>query len=61
MNARHLMNAPSDHDDSLILWMLSLTPAERLAVLQDNVNAVLKIRALNGLPADSEDTPRESS
>ena len=55
------MNAAPDHDDSLIAWMLSLTPAERLAVLQDNVNAVLKIRALNGLSSDSEDAPPESS
>ncbi len=44
------MDSPSEHDDSLIDWMLSLTPDERLAVLQDHVNAFLKIRALNGIP-----------
>jgi hypothetical protein len=29
---------------TLIRWMLSLTPAERLQVLQDNVNSILKLR-----------------
>jgi hypothetical protein len=31
-------------DLTLIRWMLSLTPAERLRVLQDHVNAVLRLR-----------------
>lgn len=35
-------------DFSLIRWMLSLTPAERLAFLQRHVNAVLTVRRLNG-------------
>jgi hypothetical protein len=35
-------------DLSLIRWMLSLTPAERLQVLQRHVNAILAIRRLNG-------------
>jgi hypothetical protein len=35
-------------DLSLIRWMLSLTPAERLQVLQNHVNRVLAIRELNG-------------
>jgi hypothetical protein len=34
-------------DLTLIRWMLSLTPAERLQVLQNFVNAVLRIRARN--------------
>lgn len=34
-------------DSTLIRWMLSLTPAERLDVLQDHLNAVLAIRELN--------------
>jgi hypothetical protein len=34
-------------DLSLIRWMLSLTPAERLQVLQRHVNAVLKLREMN--------------
>jgi hypothetical protein len=42
---------PTHSDDgvdlTLIRWMLSLTPAERLQVLQDNVNAILKIRNAN--------------
>jgi hypothetical protein len=33
---------------SLIRWTLSLTPAERLAFLQRQINAILKIRRLNG-------------
>jgi hypothetical protein len=34
-------------DLSLIRWMLSLTPAERLQVLQQFVNSVEEIRAEN--------------
>ena len=34
-------------DLTLIRWMLSLTPAERLQVLQRQVNAILAIRRLN--------------
>jgi hypothetical protein len=34
-------------DLTLIRWMFSLTPAERLGVLQSHVNAILRIRALN--------------
>jgi hypothetical protein len=32
-------------DLTLIRWMLSLTPGERLAVLQDQVDSLLKLRA----------------
>ncbi len=34
-------------DLTLIRWMLSLTPAERLAFLQNHVNAIQSIRELN--------------
>jgi hypothetical protein len=34
-------------DLTLIRWMLSLTPAERLEFLQRQVNAILTIRKLN--------------
>jgi hypothetical protein len=34
-------------DLTLIRWMLSLTPAERLDSLQRHVNAILAIRELN--------------
>jgi hypothetical protein len=34
-------------DLSLIRWMLSLTPAERLEVLQRHVKAIVAIRELN--------------
>jgi hypothetical protein len=34
-------------DLSLIRWMLSLTPAERLAFLQRRINDILTIRELN--------------
>ncbi|MCE9596166.1 MAG: hypothetical protein K8S98_18405 [Planctomycetes bacterium] len=37
--------APDGVDLTLIRWMLSLTPSERLQVLQDHVNAVEKSRA----------------
>lgn len=35
-------------DLTLIRWMLSLTPAERLEFLEDHINSVLEIRELNG-------------
>jgi hypothetical protein len=31
-------------DLTLIRWMLSLTPAERLQVLQNNVRSILRLR-----------------
>lgn len=34
-------------DLTLIRWMLSLTPEERLQVLQKQVNRILAIRELN--------------
>jgi hypothetical protein len=57
---------PPEHGDdgvdlTLIRWMLSLTPAERLAVLQDQVDSLLNLRAkfesqVFGT-AESPDTP----
>ena len=35
-------------DLSLIRWMLSLTPAERLAFLEERLNDILAVRELNG-------------
>jgi hypothetical protein len=40
---------PSTHSEdgvdlTLIRWMLSLSPAERLQVLQENVAAILRLR-----------------
>ena len=44
--------APPDYSDgvdlTMIRWMLSLTPAERLRFLEQRVKDVLAIRALNG-------------
>lgn len=37
-------HSPDGVDLTMIRWMLSLTPAERLRVLQDHVNAVLRLR-----------------
>ncbi len=34
-------------DLSLIRWMLSLTPAERLQFLEERINEILAIRHLN--------------
>jgi hypothetical protein len=44
---------PTDYSDdgvdlTLIRWMLSLTAAERLQVLQKHINGILAIRRLNG-------------
>jgi len=60
------MPPDSDHTDyaedgvdmTLIRWMLSLTPAERLALLDDFADFVAQARRLNGhseLPEDSSD------
>ena len=43
---------PTDYSDdgvdlTLIRWMLSPTPAERLQYLQNHVNEILAIRGLN--------------
>jgi hypothetical protein len=35
-------------DLSIVRWMLSLTPAERLQALQKHINRVRAIRELNG-------------
>lgn len=35
-------------DLSLIRWMLSLTPRERLEFAEQHANSILKIRELNG-------------
>lgn len=32
-------------DLTLLRWMLSLTPAERLQVLQDNARSIMRLRA----------------
>lgn len=32
-------------DPTLIVWMLSLTPAERLQVLQENARSIMRLRA----------------
>ena len=37
-------------DLTLIRWMLSLTPEERLEVLQNNVRAILRLRRENREP-----------
>jgi hypothetical protein len=36
-------------DLTLIRWFLSLTPAERLQFLQRQINAIRKVRELNGI------------
>lgn len=40
--------AADDHDESLVRWFLSLTPAERLDFLNANLNAILRVRAAQG-------------
>lgn len=39
--------SPDGVDLTLVRWMLSLTPAERLEVLEDCVNFVMEARARN--------------
>lgn len=40
-------HSPSGVDLTLIRWMLTLTPSERLQVLQDHVDSIYAIRAAN--------------
>jgi hypothetical protein len=50
-NDLHDNNSPAYSEDgvdlTLIRWMLSLTPAERLQVLQQNANAIAELRNAN--------------
>ncbi len=47
--------AASGGDVSLIRWMLSLTPRERLQVLQAHVNSIMRLRdALRPVPDFAE-------
>jgi hypothetical protein len=39
--------APDGTDLTLIRWMLSLTPTERLRVLEDHVRAIEEVREAN--------------
>jgi hypothetical protein len=39
--------SPDGVDVSLVRWFVSLTPAERLAFLEDRIADILRIRALN--------------
>ena len=39
--------SPDGVDLTLIRWMLSLTPAERLEYLEDRINDIVAIRELN--------------
>jgi hypothetical protein len=43
-------------DLTLIRWMLSLTPAERLAAVESCANFVLETRRLNGIVELPENT-----
>lgn len=58
--------APSTHsqdgvDLTLIRWMLSLSPAERLQVLQENVAAILRLRLEESkLPRDPSHTSQSA-
>jgi hypothetical protein len=40
-------HSPDGVDLTLIRWMLSLTPAERLEVLQQHLRAIAKLRDAN--------------
>jgi len=43
--------SPDGVDLTLIRWMLSLTPAERLEFLEERVNDIIAIRELNARKA----------
>ena len=49
-------------DRTLIRWMLSLSPAERLEVLQQNVWAILRLRrGETKLPCHTSDASQKTS
>jgi hypothetical protein len=41
---RPAVELPSGVDSTLVAWMLSLSPAERLAALQGQVDSILRLR-----------------
>jgi hypothetical protein len=43
-SSKHLASSEDGVDLTLIRWMLSLTPAERLEVLQNTVASILRLR-----------------
>ncbi|MDM8523978.1 hypothetical protein QUF80_11475 [Desulfococcaceae bacterium HSG8] len=47
-------------DLTLIRWMLSLTPAERLKVLQDNISSVYRLKHAGIRTRDNSDSERAS-
>ena len=47
---RHMMYSEDGIDLTLIRWMLSLTPTERLKTLQQNIQSIMRLR---GEKADS--------
>jgi hypothetical protein len=46
-SAQNRASSDDGVDLTLIRWMLSLTPAERLQVLQQNANAIAELRNAN--------------
>jgi len=44
LSARDRLYSEDGIDLSLIQWMLSLTPTERLQVLQKNIHSIMKLR-----------------
>jgi len=59
--SRQLTHSEDGVDLTLIRWMLSLSPAERLQVLQENVGAILRLRReQTQLPFDTSDTAKST-
>jgi len=44
-------------DLTLIRWMLTLTPAERIRVLEQRVNSIIRFQTRNAIIPVSGDTP----
>ena len=44
LSERNLMYSEDGVDLSLIRWMLSMTPTERLQTLQQNIRAIMRLR-----------------
>ena len=60
-HSRQFTHSEDGVDLTLIRWMLSLSPAERLHVLQENVGAILRLRReQTQLPFDTSNTSKSA-
>jgi hypothetical protein len=60
-HSRQFTHSDDGVDLTMVRWMLSLSPSERLHVLQENVGAILRLRReQTQLPFDTSDTSKST-